>query len=196
MIRECLLATQVPMIHGMTRLLTASVVAFLSLLLSAKAALASPNEEQCLQSDKLSFKDPGSLKLVVNLGTRGQASPLGGEFFWIRYTATNSYGARIASNMACAKGSNGVWARSHAIEDLSVNTAFLGVLKSTADAMEAQNAELRGCKGNSKCIAKVDEKFGGKPMGTAKQTADAAIKQAKVSAESRVYESVESLAQP
>lgn len=62
------------------------------------AACSDPSQ-QCLDSAKLSFKDPDSAKVVANLGKRGSTEE--GAWFWIRYKAKNSYGAYVSSNMAC-----------------------------------------------------------------------------------------------
>ena len=81
-------------------------------------------EEECLQSDRLSFKDPDSLKLVANLGDRG-ASPNGKGSFWLRYSATNSYGARTSANMACSLSVDGHWSRSESLESTAVSDLYI-----------------------------------------------------------------------
>lgn len=68
------------------------------------AGCGASKEEQCLQSKRIKFNDPDSLQVVENLGARGQGnlseSP---DFFWLRYKATNAYGAYVSGNMACAR---------------------------------------------------------------------------------------------
>lgn len=59
--------------------------------------LTNRREWECLNSEKLNFNDPTSVKFVANLGTRGE----GGDYFWVRYMAKNSFGAYRQANMKC-----------------------------------------------------------------------------------------------
>lgn len=81
-------------------------------------ASAQTREEQCIESAKHSFKDPDSLKIVKNLGSRGQSVD-NDNFFWLRFTGTNSYGGRIAANMACKKEGE-IWIRDVSWEERTV----------------------------------------------------------------------------
>lgn len=72
--------------------------------------LIQSKEEACLQSFRLELKDPDSAKVVQNLGQRGGVAPTDVEFFWLRYKATNSFGAYISTDVACEK-EDGKWIR-------------------------------------------------------------------------------------
>lgn len=106
-------------------------------------------EEQCLQSAKLTFKDPDSGKVIQNLGDRGMKSGKGEKMFWLRYSATNSYGARVSSNMACKK-SGEAWVRDELFETLSSQVASLKLQKQLIDSsnekLRANIAAIKACK--------------------------------------------------
>lgn len=89
--------------------------------------LAQTKEEQCIESAKHSFKDPDSLKIVKNLGSRGQSVD-NDNFFWLRFTGTNSYGGRIAANMACKKEGE-IW-----IRDVNWEARTISKLQALMDA--------------------------------------------------------------
>lgn len=76
-------------------------------------------EEECLESTKMSFKDPESVRVLKNLGNRGQTD-MNNESFWLRYSATNSYGGRISANIACTKAAGG-WVRDEIWEKASIS---------------------------------------------------------------------------
>ena len=125
-----------------------------SALLTACNLLQS-KEEQCLQSARLEMKDPDSAKLVGNLGDRGDEMIKVHKGFWIRYTATNSYGARVSGSMAC-KESAGKWVRSRATEDLvtlTLTSRIQGsVIAAQNEKMRRNMAEAKVCK-TSACRA-------------------------------------------
>lgn len=60
------------------------------------------DEQQCLDSERLNFKDP-DVVFVANLGGRGLG--VKSDQYWVRYKAKNSYGAYIQGNMFCKKSS-------------------------------------------------------------------------------------------
>lgn len=101
--------------------------------------LIQSKEEQCLQSSRMQFKDPDSGKVIQNLGDRGHRNSKLEGIFWIRYSATNSYGARVSSNMACSK-SGGSWVRAEAFE---LSTAMLASLELQKQKFETSSAKLR-----------------------------------------------------
>lgn len=76
-------------------------------------------EWECLESERLQFKDPDSVKFMANLGTRGQGDDPA-HFFWVRYAAKNGFGADRAANMKCTNLIGGKWARFAAGEELAV----------------------------------------------------------------------------
>jgi len=92
------------------------------------------DEQQCLDSERLNFKDPDVL-FVANLGDRGLgAQP---DQYWVRYKAKNSYGAYIQGNMLCKKNtSTGHWERNSADE-------ILLELRITGDLLERELVEMR-----------------------------------------------------
>lgn len=106
-------------------------------------------EQQCLESTKLDFKDPDSLKFISNLGSRGLAPD--DKYFWIRYSATNSYGARIAANMACEKNSNGKWERSQSHEASARLRIYADSLESEKNKLIENNQKIKECK-SSACV--------------------------------------------
>ena len=106
-------------------------------------------EDQCLHSSRLQFKDPDSGKVIANLGDRAHAQTKRDGGFWLRYSATNSYGGRVSSNMLCEKGPNG-WARSLASESIALTMAGLDLTERRLEASIAQRtaarAEMNACK--------------------------------------------------
>lgn len=68
-------------------------------------------EVACLDSERIKFNDPSSVKVVQNLGKRWAADT--GEHFWLRYSATNVVGGTVSSNMVCSRDESGgtKWAR-------------------------------------------------------------------------------------
>lgn len=104
-----------------------------SALLTACNLLQS-KEEQCLQSIRLQLNDPDSAKLVQNLGDRGEVDM---AVVWIRYSATNAFGARVSTNMACVM-SGGKWVRGDTVEMLSVLWAKVAALRRGLSSAEAE----------------------------------------------------------
>ena len=164
---------------------TAYFVALVAICVTSCSAAKSP-EEQCLLSDRLKFKDPDSLKVVANLGDRGIPSDGKGSF-WIRYSATNSYGARTSANMACQIGASGGWERSGYIEANAVATVYTKYLDKAAAVMEAKNREAKACK-DSACVTAV---LG--PSRAPEKAANDEFAKATALAKQRVYESPEPL---
>jgi hypothetical protein len=117
---------------------TVLLVAFSSLTLSGCDGireklhlLPNQDEQECLNSEKLNFKDPEVL-FVANLGDRGWK--LNPNSYWVRYKAKNSYGAYLQGNMLCKKV-NEKWVRDTS-EELLITLAI------TADLVEEENAKL------------------------------------------------------
>lgn len=106
-------------------------------------------EEQCLQSSRLQFKDPDSGKVIANLGDRSHSKTKLDGGFWLRYSATNSYGARVSSNMVCEKGPDG-WARSLASEAITLTMAGVALTTRRFEAsnvkLAAELEEMKACK--------------------------------------------------
>ena len=100
----------------------------------AACNLLQSKEEQCLQSARLQMKDPDSAKVVQSLGDRGHGITRSSSGFWIRYSATNSYGARVSKNMACVKTESS-WVRSEAIENDAILLASYKFNKASLDAL-------------------------------------------------------------
>ena len=128
----------------------------------AGCSLVQSKEEQCLQSSRLEFKDPDSVKVVQNLGDRGQEmlATIGG--FWLRYSATNTYGGRISSNMACEK-LEGKWVRSERMEKFALMAATTAITLAGVNAestkLEKRIADRRECK-TRECIAAIAAEAG------------------------------------
>lgn len=90
------------------------------------------DEQECLNSEKLNFKDPEVL-FVANLGSRGLEGKV--DQYWVRYKAKNSYGAYIQGNMLCIKRDE-KWIRD------KVSEALLS-LQMEANLLEKNNERLR-----------------------------------------------------
>lgn len=84
------------------------LISTLILIAPLTVACSSP-EEQCLDSFRLELKDPDSAAVVSNLGNRGLEMEDGA--FFLRYKATNSYGAYVSSNVYCRRGSESKYTR-------------------------------------------------------------------------------------
>lgn len=97
------------------------------------------NEQECLNSERLKFKDP-DVVFVANLGNRGLA--LKENEYWVRYKAKNSYGAYIQGNMLCEKNSQGKWVRAEADEFLQIMTVQIGILKNYAKGLYADDKRI------------------------------------------------------
>ena len=87
--------------------------------------------DECLDSFRMRLKDPDSGKVIsFEAGT-------------LRYTATNSYGARIQGSAIC-KQVEGKWSRDSVAEDLKV-------LNTTADILGAYNNCRRSGSPQAEC---------------------------------------------
>ena len=163
-------------------------VALVGLALAGCNILQS-KEEQCLQSGRLDMKDPDSLKVVQNLGDRGQASLQGVDGFWLRYSATNSYGGRLSSNMACEK-LKGKWVRSERMEQIALENSqsqnLLTELRATTAKLNKSTADYRSCKTSACRAGMADE--AGIPDPTGERAIREAKKEADSSAKTAVYD--------
>lgn len=81
------------------------------LLVASASSIAASPEQSCIDSFRLKLKDPSSAKIVKNLGKRWEADK--GEYFWLRYSGTNSYGGVVSNNVVCAPDifNKGKWVR-------------------------------------------------------------------------------------
>lgn len=108
---------------------------FLLAVILISGCISSSPGEQCLDSFRETLKDPDSGKLV------SFAEPN------LKYSATNSYGARTQGNAICTKVEN-KWERDTSAE-------YMTILKEMADRLEKSNdCRKRGgsretCAGNS-----------------------------------------------
>jgi hypothetical protein len=98
-------------------LLVLSLLAGCDDIKTALHMMPNQDEQECLNSERLKFKDPDVL-FVANLGSRGlESTP---NHYWVRYKAKNSYGAYVQGNMACKKDSlSGKWVRDEGTEALT-----------------------------------------------------------------------------
>lgn len=94
--------------------------------------LPNQDEQECLNSERLNFKDPDVL-FVANLGSRGLETKV--DQYWVRYKAKNSYGAYLQGNMLCMK-KNEKWVR-------DTTSEFLLELQLEGDLLEKINAKIR-----------------------------------------------------
>ena len=110
--------------------------------------LFATKEDDCLQSTRLSFNDPDSIKVVQNLGDRGKKQWSNGEGFWLRYSVANDTGGRVSANVACEK-IDGKWKRSRRLEDRAKGELFLSfqieALEVEERLMAEFNAEREAC---------------------------------------------------
>lgn len=155
-------------------------------------SLFESKEEQCLQSDRLAFKDPDSLKVVEILGNRGQRNLENDDSFWLRYSATNSYGARESANMVCTK-KEGKWIRDTSIERDAERTAYTvlltAALRTRADTLNQMTEALSACT-DDRCAQEhrvKSERF------IWEYDSGMVERNAKKEAEKLVYESIEKL---
>ena len=158
------------------------IIACLSLICTS--CIQAVNEQACLLSDRLIFKDPDSIKVIANLGDRGAPSLTKGAF-WIRYSAANSYGGRGSQNMACAKDTEGKWKRSRAVESEAFGRVYVYYLRQVAKTMEAEVDAKRLCA-DQKCRDAIS--YGRKYL-----TAEAAEAAAADMANERIFDSPEPL---
>ena len=95
------------------------------------------DEQQCLNSERLNFKDPDVL-FVANLGSRGLSEKQGQ--YWVRYKAKNSYGAYLQGNMLCEKDpTTGEWKKAKTAE-------FMLVLDLTKRLLDIDNKKMKSDK--------------------------------------------------
>lgn len=91
------------------------------------------DEQECLNSERLNFKDPDVL-FVANLGNRDwNLSP---NTYWVRYKAKNSYGAYMQGSMLCKLDSNKKWVR-------DVSTEYLIALSISLSLLDEDLEKLR-----------------------------------------------------
>ena len=96
--------------------------------------LPNQDEQECLNSERLKFKDPDVL-FVANLGSRGLKSVP--NQYWVRYKAKNSYGAYLQGNMICKlDASTKKWVRDE-------NAEYLLELSVTTTLLERVNAKMK-----------------------------------------------------
>ena len=119
------------------KIITALAVAA---LLSGCAKTQEQQAVACLQSDRLSFNDPDSIKVVASLGSRGDSQP---DIFWIRYKVKNIAGAYVSLNMACRQGGEGGLRRDKAYESLKVAQIFAGLLGAHNDDLQKTVPHMR-----------------------------------------------------
>ena len=103
--------------------------------------LPNQDEQQCLNSEALNFKDPGVL-FVANLGDRGVK--LKPEQYWVRYKARNSYGSYVQGNMLCEHDKTaGKWVRSKTDEFLQLLDLQVNVMERANKRLAAGDEEMR-----------------------------------------------------
>lgn len=104
-----------------------------------------PNQDaqQCIDGERLKFKDPDVL-FVANLGDRGlEAKP---DQYWVRYKAKNSYGAYLQGNMLCSKDkASEKWKRDTFGELTAVTDISIGLLKAYESKLSREN-ETDSCR--------------------------------------------------
>ena|SRR3990167_1827958 len=116
------------------------------LLVACDANFLKSKEELCLNSERISFKDPTSLKLIANIGQRGfQASKDDAASFWIRYIAKNEYGANVAGNMACKKSEKG-WMRDRELELSAIGKVEMHKTKEILAKVLEYGRAAKACK--------------------------------------------------
>ncbi len=117
-----------------TRILLVCAVCALSACDQIRSTLhMMPNqdEQQCLNSERLNFKDPDVL-FVANLGSRGLPEKQGQ--YWVRYKAKNSYGAFLQGNMLCEKNSaTGEWEKAKVDDILLVEELITNLLEAEVE---------------------------------------------------------------
>ena len=125
-------------------------------------------EMQCLQSDALSFKDPTSLKVVKNLGSRrGKIESMDPDRFWLLYAAKNSYGAYGTASMACKNDSTG-WVRDEHNELIARLNVYNIVLDKITAQLEHCNLLFKDKSTKSEwgeCTKKLRAKYGNPLLG-------------------------------
>ena len=166
------------------------VVAVLPFSLLGGCNFIQSKEEQCLHSARLEFKDPDSLAVVQNMGSRGQTNVAGDEFFWLRYKAKNSYGAFMSSNMACAK-KDGKWTRDTYREGRAIDVLEISYMNENTARMNKQTAAMRACTTDSckDALIKNDPEAHLSPD----QRVDTRMKQGAERARESVFESLQPL---
>ena len=95
------------------------------------------DEQQCLNSERMNFKDPDVL-FVANLSSRGMPEKQGQ--YWVRYKAKNSYGAYLQGNMLCEKDpTTGEWKKAK-VDELML------VIKLASKLLDADNQKMKSDK--------------------------------------------------
>lgn len=103
------------------------------------------DEQECLNSERLNFKDPDVL-FVANLGDRGWK--LEPKTYWVRYKAKNSYGAYLQGNMLC-KQSGGKWVRDTSNELIISLSVIASLLEDDIAQMKSGNRPKSRISGRS-----------------------------------------------
>ena len=101
--------------------------------------LPNQDEQECLNSERLNFKDPDVL-FVANLGDRG--TKLRQNQYWVRYKAKNSYGAYIQGNMLCEKNPQQKWVQAKTDQLLQLMTVQNALMRDVNERMKAGESEL------------------------------------------------------
>lgn len=103
--------------------------------------LPNQDEQECLNSEALNFKDPEVL-FVANLGDRGVK--LKPEQYWVRYKAKNSYGSYVQGNMLCEHDKTaGKWVRSKSDEFLQMLDVQISVMQGANKRLAAGDKEIQ-----------------------------------------------------
>jgi hypothetical protein len=110
-------------------------------------------ETTCMDSFKLSLKDPDSIHMVANLGDRGVTDDKVNGF-WLRYKAKNSYGAFDSKNVYCIIKSDGTAAQDDAYENLTVINEENSLIKAQIRGMKAGKTRGETNWGNTETLAK------------------------------------------
>lgn len=114
---------------GMFRISIIGLITLVALSACDTSKITHRAEWDCLNSQKLYFKDPDSLRFLANLGTRGvQTKAYSVGNFWVRYKATNSFGGYLQRNMLCKPDGYGHYMRDESGEvlaELGVSNEFL-----------------------------------------------------------------------
>lgn len=111
-------------------------ICLLCLAACDQSRLTHYKEWQCLDSEKLNFVDPTSVRFVANLGSRG-IDVAGGRGMWVRYIAKNAFGANGQGNILCIETSKG-WRRHQLGERLAVLHVSVTLLEIKKNEVEEE----------------------------------------------------------
>lgn len=112
-----------------------NVAIFTVVIVFFSTGCSQSKEVACLQSDKLSFKDPDSIEFIKNIGERGKPEIQHETTFWIRYKAKNSFGAYVSANMVCSNR-YGEWIRDVHVEKILVMDIQTELMKARNNALD------------------------------------------------------------